>query len=272
MSDRQGPPKAYKNLDFINSTDARTLRILAEYLEPEARFRDQHVHDTIVFFGSARLKARTVAESDLAEAQRSGGDITRAQRAVAMSRYYEDARALSKRITEWSKGIKGRPRRFVVCTGGGPGIMEAANQGASEAKGVNVGLNITVPGEQSGNPYITHQLAFEFHYFFMRKFWFAYLAKGMVAFPGGFGSLDEFFEVMTLIQTGKMHKRIPVVLFGRAYWDKVLNLDAMVEFGTIDAADTKLFFKTDSVEEAFDYLTTELAKILNDPPGKPELG
>ncbi len=269
MSDAQGPFKAYKNLAFINSSDARPLRILAEYLEPEARFRDQRVFDTIVFFGSARIKSPQAARADLEEAKRTGGDMARAERIVAMSHYHEAARTLSARITEWSKNIEGHRRRFVVCTGGGPGIMEAANQGASEAKGVNVGLGITLPREESNNPFITRQLAFEFHYFFMRKFWFAYLAKGLVVFPGGFGTLDELFELMTLAQTGKMHKRVPVVLFGRDYWDTVLNLEAMVDFGTIDAKDLDLFFKTDSVDEAFDYLTSELAKEMDEPSGKP---
>jgi uncharacterized protein (TIGR00730 family) len=251
--------KAYNSLAFMGSRDARPLRMLAEYLHPEARFDGMRISDTIVFFGSARIPSREKALAVLEAARERGGDVAKAERDVELSRYYEECRELARRITEWSKGLEEKRRRFVVCTGGGPGIMEAANRGASEARGINVGLGISLPFEQHGNEWITRQLRFEFHYFFMRKFWFVYLAKALVAFPGGFGTLDEFFEVMTLLQTGKLRKRLPIVLYGTGYWDAVVDLEALVRFGTIDAADLNLFHKTDSVDEAFDYITRELA-------------
>ncbi len=184
-----------------------------------------------------------------------------------MSRYYEDARELAKRLTGWSKALEGTDRRFVVCTGGGPGIMEAANRGASEAKGLNVGLNISLPFEQIDNPYISRELNFEFHYFFMRKYWFTYLAKAVVVMPGGFGTLDELFELLTLVQTGKIRKRMPIVLFGSHYWSEVINVEALERYGTISAADLELFFRTDSVDEAVDYVTEQLASYALDKPG-----
>jgi uncharacterized protein (TIGR00730 family) len=265
--DRPWPVKAYSNDGFLNSRDARPLRILAEYMEPEARFEDLNIGDTIVFFGSSRLPSRDEATAALEAAREHGGDVAAAERQLTMSRYYEDARELAGRLTDWSKGLADRRRRFVVCTGGGPGIMEAANRGASEAKGMNIGLNITIPFEQSNNPYITRELAFEFHYFFMRKFWFVYLAKALVVFPGGFGTLDEFFEIMTLIQTRKLNKRMPILLFGSEFWDDVIDFDAMVRHGTVGAEDLNLFFKTDSVDAAFDHITRELSETALDEPG-----
>ncbi|MBL8861045.1 MAG: LOG family protein [Planctomycetes bacterium] len=250
--------KAYKNQEFLGSKDARPLRILSEYIEPESRFEELRVRDTIVFFGSARILSREEAERELAQAQAGGGDLKRAEMRLSMSRYYEDTRELAKRLTLWSKGLEGTDRRFVICSGGGPGIMEAANRGASEAKGENIGLNISLPFEQADNPYITKRLAFEFHYFFMRKYWFTYLSKAIVVMPGGFGTFDEFMEVVTLVQTFKIKKRLPIVLFGTEYWDKVLNLEPMVEYGTISPEDVNLFFRTDSVDEAFAYLVREL--------------
>jgi len=261
----EGPDKAYKSEDFIDSRDARPLRVLAEYLEPEARFKRLHVHDTIVFFGSARLLSKDDAEAALKAAKAGGGDVERAEMQLHMARYYEDARELARRLSEWSKNLDGRERRFLVCTGGGPGIMEAANRGASEADALNIGLTISMPAEEFNNIYVTRDLSFEFHYFFMRKFWFTYMAKAVVVMPGGFGTLDEFFELMTLIQTLKMKKRPPIVLFGSEFWDKVMDLDAMARFGTIDKEDLDLFLRTDSVDEAFDFITTELATIdMND--------
>ena len=263
-----GPVKAYRNVPFLNSRDARPLRILSEYLEPDARFEDLEVSDTIVFFGSARIPPRDDAAARLEAARTHGGDVAAAEKWLAMSRYYEDARELASRLTKWSKGLKGRRRRFVVCTGGGPGIMEAANRGASEAKGMNIGLTISIPGEPHDNPYITRELSFEFHYFFMRKFWFIYLAKALVIFPGGFGTLDEFFEIMTLIQTRKLNKKIPIVVYGKTFWDDVIDFDALVRYGTIDAEDLDLFTRTDSVDEAFDFLTSEMsARFLGEPGG-----
>ena len=267
--DHPGPVKAYTNERFLRSRDARTLRILSEYLEPEARFESEHVSDTIVFMGSARIPAGEDAEAALAAAERDGGDVAAAREWLHMSRYYEDARALASRITEWSKGLEEGRRRFVVCTGGGPGIMEAANRGASEARGLNIGLNISLPLEQHENPYVTWKLGFDFHYFFMRKFWFVYLAKAIVIFPGGFGTLDELFEVMTLIQTRKLKKPLPLVLYGTEYWREILNLDALVRHKMIDAADLDLVFETDSVDAAFDFITAQLTEhALAEPGGK----
>jgi uncharacterized protein (TIGR00730 family) len=250
--------KAYKNEHFLNSPDARALRILSEYIEPHTRFEEFHVKDTIVFFGSARFISQEEAEELVKKAEAGEGDLAEAKRKLKMSRYYEDTRKLAAMLTEWSKSLEGTQRRFVICSGGGPGIMEAANRGASEARGENVGLNISLPFEQNDNPFITRRLTFEFHYFFMRKFWFSYLAKAMVVMPGGFGTLDEFMEVVTLVQTLKIKKRLPIVLFGVDYWDSILNLEPMVEYGTISPADLDLFFKTDSVEDACEYLVKEL--------------
>ncbi|WP_145062816.1 LOG family protein [Engelhardtia mirabilis] len=254
--------KAYKNEAFLGSPQARPLRILAEYVEPEARFRELRIRDTIVIFGSARIPSQETAERELAEAETAGEDekIATAKRRLKMSRYYEATRELSFRLTEWSKSLEGTDRRFVICSGGGPGIMEAANRGASEAKGENIGLNISLPFEQNDNPYITRRLSFEFHYFFMRKFWFSYLAKAVVVMPGGFGTLDEFFELITLVQTFKIKKKIGVVLFGVDYWEKVLNLEPMIEHGTISPGDLDMFHRTDSVDDAYDYLTKWLTK------------
>ena len=260
MSDsRYRAIKAYKNEHFLNSPDARALRILSEYVEPDTRFKEFHVKDTIVFFGSARFVSKEEAIELVRKAKEGEGDLAAAELKLRMSRYYEDARRLAYRLTEWSKSLQGTERRFVVCSGGGPGIMEAANRGASEAKGENVGLNISLPFEQNDNPYITRRLTFEFHYFFMRKFWFSYLAKAMVVMPGGFGTLDEFMEVVTLVQTLKIKKRLPIVLFGTEYWDSILNLQPMVDYGTISPEDVDLFFRTDSVDEAYEYLVNQLS-------------
>ena len=260
--------KAYQNESFLAGPDARPLRILAEYLEPDTRFRELRIRDTIVFFGSARIAPRDVAEAEVAAAARGEGDLQAAKTRLAMSRYYEETRELARRLTLWSKGLSGTERRFVVCSGGGPGIMEAANRGASEARGENIGLNISLPFEQTENPYITRRLAFEFHYFFMRKYWFAYLAKAMVVMPGGYGTLDEFMEIVTLVQTRKITKPMPIVLYGTPYWDEVLQLEPMIRHGMISPEDLGIFFRTDSVDEAFDYVTRELtAHALGRPGG-----
>jgi uncharacterized protein (TIGR00730 family) len=260
------PEKAYKNEEFLDSREARPLRILAEYLEPGARFERLHVHDTIIFFGSARLLPKDEASAALQAAKDEGGDVKSAEMQLHMARYYEDARQLARRLSEWSKNLDDKERRFLVCTGGGPGIMEAANRGASEADALNIGLTISMPTEEFNNPYVTRDLSLEFHYFFMRKFWFTYMAKAVVVMPGGFGTLDEFFELMTLIQTLKMKKRPPIVLFGIEFWDKVMDLKALANFGTIDEQDLDLFLRTDSVDEAFDHITAELtATAMNDP-------
>ncbi len=259
--------KAYRNESFLDSRDARALRILAEYLEPESRFSHYRVDDTIVFMGSARMISREQAEDELKAAESGDGDLARAKLRLDMSQYYEAARELAHRLTEWSKQLSDEERRFVVCTGGGPGIMEAANRGASEAKGMNVGLTISIPVEEFDNRYVTRELSFHFHYFFMRKFWFAYLAKAVIVFPGGFGTLDELFELLTLLQTHKVRKRLPIVLFGSKYWNEVINFDALVKYGNIDAADLDIFFSTDSVEEAYNYLVDELSKYALKEPG-----
>ena len=270
MSDTSSrPEKAYKDGDFLSSPDARPLRILSEYIEPRGRFERYNVKDTIVFFGSARIQPRDQAEAALKEAQAHGdaAGVKDAERRLYLAQYYEATRELAHRLTDWSKGLESGGRRFVVCSGGGPGIMEAANRGASEAKGVNVGLGISLPFEQLGSPYITRELTFAFHYFFMRKFWFAYLAKAVIVMPGGFGTLDELFELLTLVQTEKIKKHMPIVLFGSAYWAEVINLEALERYGTISPGDVELFFRTDSVDEAFDYLTEQLATYALENPG-----
>jgi len=261
------PLRAYEDPNFLHSPDARALRILAEYIEPNSRFRHYKIEDTIIFFGSARIKPRDEAEQALEAARGGEGDLARAEIDHELSVYYEATRELARRLTEWSKGLEGTDRRFVVCSGGGPGIMEAANRGASEAKGINVGLNISLPFEQTENPHISRELIFDFHYFFMRKFWFAYMAKAIVVMPGGFGTMDELFELLTLIQTRKVRKRMPFVLFGSHYWAEVINFSALERYGTIDPQDLALFFRTDSVDEAFDYITEQLSVHALDKPG-----
>lgn len=256
-------PLAYRNEPFLNSPDGRILRLLSEYSEPLSRFRREQIQDTVVFFGSARIHSRDRASNRLTEVSNSGApfsdeqqalNMKRAEAAVDMARYYEDARRLAHMLTEWSTHIPAKRHRFVVTTGGGPGIMEAANLGAHEAGGKTIGLNINLPFEQNPNPYITPSLNFEFHYFFMRKFWFAYLAKALVIFPGGFGTLDELFEILTLAQTEKLAKKIVVVIYGSAYWKKIINFEAMVDAGTVSAGDLDLFKMCDSPEESFEFL------------------
>jgi len=259
--------KAYRNREFLNSKEARALRILSEYLEPMARFAKYRIDDTIVFMGSARILSREQAEATLKKTQEAGGDLVRAREDVAMSVYYEQARELAFRLTKWSKSIDSEERRFVVCTGAGPGIMEAANRGAAEARGVNVGLRISIPIEESDNPYVTRELMFHFHYFFMRKFWFYYLAKAVLIFPGGFGTLDELFELLTLVQTKKMTKPMPIVLFGTRFWDEVINFDALVKYGTIGAHDLSLLRRTDSVDEAYEWIVQQLTEHMLSRPG-----
>jgi hypothetical protein len=267
MRDKR-PIHAYASRTFLNSKEARALRILAEYLEPKARFERLHVDDTIVFMGSARTPSRTTAEAALAEAEAGKGDLEAARMAVKMSAYYEAARSLAFRLTQWSKDLDPQgERRFVVCTGGGPGIMEAANRGAAEARGMNVGLTISIPAEEFDNRFVTRELAFHFHYFFMRKFWFAYLAKAVIVFPGGYGTLDELFELLTLVQTRKLTKPMPIVLFGTDYWQEVVDFDALVRHGTISPGDVDLVYRTNSVEEAYDWIVKQLAEHALGRPG-----
>src|ERR1700688_4192760 len=279
MIDKLKPaPLAYENPQFINSPDGRILRILAEYQEPLSRFRREQIQDTVVFFGSARFQGGDAARKDLIAVQQNPSklppaelekDLKRAQAAVEMARYYEDARRLAHLLTEWSIQIPARRRRFVVTTGGGPGIMEAANLGAHEAGGESIGLNINLPFEQNPNSYITPSLNFEFHYFFMRKFWFAYLAKALVIFPGGFGTIDELFEILTLAQTDKLAKKIVVVIYGSEYWNRLLNFQTMVDAGAISAKDLELFKFVDTPEDAFTFLRDGLTEHhLGVPPKK----
>ena len=268
MAERQHrPDKAYRNQGFLNSKEARVLRILAEYLEPKSRFERHQVDDTIVFMGSARVRSREQAEQELRKAESGGGDVQSARMVLNMSGYYEAARELAFRLTQWSKELDPKTRRFVVCTGGGPGIMEAANRGAAEAHGMNVGLTISIPAKEFDNHYVTRELAFHFHYFFMRKFWFAYLAKAVIVFPGGFGTLDELFELLTLVQTRKMTKPMPIVLFGTEYWRQVVDFDALVRHGTIHAQDVELVHRTDSVDDAYDWIVLQLAERALGHPG-----
>src|SRR4051795_2840150 len=274
MPELQPAPMAYFNPEFLNSPDGRILRILSEYQEPLSRFRREKIQDTVVFFGSARFASLPDAQNALTILEKPGsakpappeqqpgskdGDglqaaLKRAHAGVEMARYYEEARRLAHMLTEWTLTLPGKRHRFVVTSGGGPGIMEAANRGAREAGGKTIGLNIRLPFEQYPNRYITPELNFEFHYFFMRKYWFAYLAKALVVFPGGFGTLDEFFEILTLAQTEKLAKKILVLIYGREYWNRVLNLDALVDTGTISPDDKDLFCFVDTPEEGFEML------------------
>jgi uncharacterized protein (TIGR00730 family) len=277
-------PLAYENQDFLNSADGRVFRVMAEYQEPMARFRRERIQDTVVFFGSARFRALDVASQELELLENTGsvtpapadqqparpdeverGEATEqklklAEAAVEMARYYEDARVLAGLVSRWAMTLPGRRHRYVITSGGGPGIMEAANRGAYEAGAKTIGLNIKLPFEQQPNPYITPDLNFEFHYFFMRKFWFAYLAKALVVFPGGFGTLDEMFELLTLDQTHKLAKKITVVIYGSSYWKKVINMDLLAEKGAIALSDMDLFQFADTPEEAFGILREGLEK------------
>ena len=261
-------PLAYLDPEFLESDEARPLRILAEYLEPLRRFMEQKIQDTVVFFGSARVDSRDRAERALktlrARGEHAAADeqyekeLNRSRKAVEWARSYEDARELARLLTTWTLSLQSDNHRFVVTSGGGPGIMEAANRGAREGGGKTIGLNIRLPFEQGANPYITDGLRFEFHYFFMRKFWFAYLAKALVVFPGGFGTLDELFEILTLAQTDKLSKKIDVVLFGREYWEQVLDLQPMAEWGAIAEKDLELLHYADTPADAFEHLRDHL--------------
>ena len=288
---------AYENPAFLNSPDGRSLRILAEYWEPLSRFRKERIQDTVVFFGSARFASLSSAEGQLALLEKPGSatpappeeqpapvaqamadeeelasitgvdsrgelslNMKRAHAAVEMARYYEDARKLAYMLTEWSMSIPSKRRRFVVTSGGGPGIMEAANLGAYEAGGKTIGLNIRLPFEQMPNPYITPELNFEFHYFFMRKYWFAYLAKALVVFPGGFGTMDELFELLTLAQTNKLAKKMTVVIYGREYWNRIVDFQALADWGAIAPKDMDLFHFADTPEEGFEILRDNLTR------------
>ncbi len=258
------PLKAYKNHKFLMSSDAREIRILSEFVEPKARFRHNKIKDTVVFFGSARIIPRHIAEKNLKVLKEADNadpkQIKKCKKDLENSRYYEDAVELSKRITSWSLKRYNAANRLVVCSGGGPGIMEAANKGASLAGGMSIGLNISLPFEQFSNPFIDDELNFEFHYFFMRKFWFAYLAKAMVIFPGGFGTLDELMELLTLIQTEKVKKDIKILIYDRKYWSNIIDFEKLAEYNMISESDLELFQFCDSVEEMEEQLIAYFMK------------
>jgi len=265
-------PKAYGNKEFMFSKDARVLRILAEYMHPEHQFKKNSVHHTIIFFGSARIKSREQYDGIIDDLTEARGRASRLQReeirlALAkvrkervMAQYYHAAEELSKRLTNWAMTLP-PSQRFVICSGGGPGIMEAANKGATDAGGLSIGLNISLPFEQYPNPYITDALNFEFHYFFMRKYWFAYLAKALVIFPGGFGTLDELMELLTLVQTEKIKKEMPIIVYGEKFWKKVINFDHLVRTGMISAEDLSVLHFVNSPSEAFRVLKKRLIDI-----------
>ena len=274
---------AYENEEYLKGPDGRILRIMAEYQEPLSRFMRERVEDTIVFLGSARFRSRETAVAALHELRRSGGDKSdladetrRAESDVRMSRYYEDARRLAFLISKWTQTIAETRHRFVVCTGGGPGIMEAANRGASEAGSNSIGLNIELPFQQVPNPYITHDLNFEFHYPIMRKLWFAYLAKALVVFPGGFGTMNLMFELLRLVQMEKLAKHIGVVVYGKSYWDTIFNFQGLIDYGTISARDRDLIQWVNTPEEAFEVLRADLERHHLEQPGStsrpPDIG
>ncbi|MBP1648288.1 MAG: putative Rossmann fold nucleotide-binding protein [Bacteroidetes bacterium] len=267
--------KAYNDFEFLNSPDARVIRMMAEFLGPQRRFRQEHVRDTIVFFGSARIKPRSEALARVREVRNLLRGVERSTRGqlrllrsaeiqLELSRYYEDTVEIARLLTAWSKKLP-ESNRFVVCSGGGPGIMEAANKGACMAKGKSIGLNISLPFEQNANPYLTKRLNFEFHYFFMRKLWFVYLAKALVILPGGFGTLDELMEVLTLLQTNKIKKKMAVVIYGSEYWNKVLDFRVMADYGLVNPADLNLLKYIDTPRDAFEYLRDFLMSTYSTP-------
>jgi uncharacterized protein (TIGR00730 family) len=245
------PPLAFENKEFLLSEEARPLRILSEYLYPLKKFKDFGITDTIIFYGSARIPSPEKK------------DQYKDSKILELIKYYEDARELSKRITLWSKNVaKKHKRRFIICSGGGPGIMEASNRGAHEADGISIGLNIELPKEQHPNPYITHELNFDFHYFFTRKFWFLYYARVLIAFPGGYGTLDELFETLTLQQTKNIKNTVPVFLYGKFFWERLIDFDFLVEYGLISPEDKQLFEIVDSVDEAYEKIIQILERTL----------
>jgi uncharacterized protein (TIGR00730 family) len=273
LKPQHAPPAPHEDMTFLQSTPSRPLRILAEYLHPLVQLKKEGIADTIVMFGSARIGPRDVMQAKvtrlknvktarLSKEKRAEHRMAlrQAKSALEMSRYYEEARELAHKITSWASSLGPRPRRFVVCSGGGPGIMEAANRGAYEAGGKSIGLSIELPHEQFSNPYISPELSLNFHYFFMRKLWFAQIAKALIVFPGGFGTMDELWEMMTLLQTGKLPKHNLILIYGRKYWNEVLNLRAMERWGMINLDEYKLLQFADTVDEAFEVLRANLEK------------
>jgi len=258
MPEKKRPQKAYRNLDFLTSPDARTIRILSEFYEPFSRLKKHKINNFIVFFGSARSTDIELTKLKLEESGSKNGF------SLKLAQYYEQAEELAYQVAEWSKSNYNDKKGFHICSGGGPGMMEAANRGAQRAGGKSIGLNISLPMEQYPNPYIDDELNFEFHYFFMRKFWFVYFAKAIVVFPGGFGTMDECFEVLTLVQTKKLTKKLPIILYGSDFWKNLINFEQMVEWGTINREDLDLFKFCDNVSDAFNYLTCALTKNSTD--------
>lgn len=269
------PLKIYNDPEFIRSPDARTIRILSEYLGPLFRFHREKIKDTIVFFGSARALPKEQATNEYRELKRSLGhssgstghlkELERAKTALQLAKFYDEATELSRLLTTWSMSLANGSRRFVICSGGGPGLMEAANRGARLAGGKTIGLNISLPFEQDPNSYISQGLSFEFRYFFMRKYWFAYLAKALIVFPGGFGTLDELMELLTLVQTRKISKKMVILLYGTSYWKEVLNFEALVRWGTISPEDLNLFQYADTPQQAFKIVRKGLEKYYLNP-------
>lgn len=266
MAKIQKPLKAYKNPEFLHSPAARTIRVLSEFYEPEDRFKRNNILDTVVFFGSARLIPTKDAKKNLREVKKLKGKrgykakLAEAERLLKMAHYYDEAVELSKRITEWNTKLPVEEHSFTVCSGGGPGIMEAASKGAKLAGGKSIGLNISIPFEQYVNKYVDPELAFEFHYFFVRKFWFAYMAKALIVFPGGFGTLDELMEILTLVQTGKIKKEMKIIVYDEDFWKKIINFEALIESGVISKSDLKLFDFANTVDDAYEKVTTHLEK------------
>src|ERR1700694_2426011 len=273
LKPQHAPKVPHEDPKFLNSTPARPIRILGEYIHPLVQLKREGIGDTVVMFGSARIESRETAQArctrlknektakmSAAKLAKHRAEVRHAKSLLEMSRYYEEARELSHKLTTWSLTLGPRPRRFVICSGGGPGIMEAANRGAYEAGGKSIGLSIELPHEQFSNPYISPELSFNFHYFFMRKLWFAQIAKALIVFPGGFGTMDELWEMMTLSQTGKMPKHTLILIYGRKYWHDVLNLKAMVRWGTINQSEFDLLKFADTVDEAFEVIRSGLEK------------
>ena len=262
------PSKAYDNKEFLNSHDARSIRVLCELLEPESRLSEQGVDNTIVFFGSARPKPLNIAKAELKDfisqlpssEKRSNDEIeklSKLESIARLSKYYDDAVDLSRMLTQWSDSNP-VDEKYFICSGGGPGMMEAANKGAKDAGGKSVALGISLPFEQGVNSYADPELSFEFHYFFLRKFYFLYHAKAIVVYPGGFGTMDELFETLTLAQTNKLHKKLPVFLYGKEFWDGLINFDHFIKWGVISPGDVELFQIVDDVDDAFSRITTTL--------------
>lgn len=261
---RRDEPRSYRDPDFINSPEARSIRILSEYYHPQKIFSESSIKDAIVFFGSARINDTPEARRKLRQGLPAGAtaaEYENLERQKKLFLYYREAARLAYRLTRWSKSLSKKSRRFIVCSGGGPGIMEAANRGASLARGISIGLNITLPFEQGANRYITPELSFNFHYFFMRKYWFMTLAKALVVFPGGFGTMDELFEVLTLVQTEKVTRQVPIVIYGKEYWDDILNFESFKKWGLISPEDMDLFHIVDSVDEAEEFLVSRLTDL-----------